>query len=101
MRRTLSALCAAGLLSLSLTACGGDDFCEAGDEALGDVDMGDPNSTIEALESLRDDAPSEIQDDIDVIIEQTQLAMDDPASVDVDAITEAGDNLGTWQEENC
>lgn len=99
MKRVMTGVLAAALMVPALAACGGnDDFCEAAPE---DIDTSDPAAMQEALEDIADQAPDEVRDDVDVIIEQLRLVEEDPASIDVDAVNTAVDNLATWEEENC
>ena len=99
MKRVMTGVLAAALLAPALTACGGDsDFCEA---APNDIDTSDPAAMQKALEDIADEAPDEVRDDVDVIIEQLKLVEEDPASIDVDAVDTAVENLTTWEEENC
>ncbi|MCK0114139.1 hypothetical protein MWU75_18530 [Ornithinimicrobium sp. F0845] len=99
MKRVMTGVVAAALMVPALTACGGsDDFCEAAPQ---DIDTSDPAAMQEALEGIADQAPDEVRDDVDVIIEQLRLVEEDPASIDVDAVNTAVENLTTWEEENC
>lgn len=99
MKRKLTGLLAAALMVPTLAACGGnDDFCDA---APTDIDTNDPAAMQEALEDIADQAPDEVRDDIDVIIEQLRLVEEDPANIDVDAVNTAVNNLTEWEEENC
>lgn len=99
MKRLMTGLVAAALLVPSLTACGGDsDFCDAAPQ---DIDTNDPAAMQKALEDIADEAPSEIKDDIDVVVEQLKMVEEDPANIDVEAVSTAVDNITTWEEENC
>lgn len=98
MKRALSGVLAAALMVPALTACGGNSFCDAAPE---DIDMNDPAAVKQALEDVVDEAPDEIKDDVEVVIEQLGLVESDPASIDVDAVTEATDAITAWEEENC
>lgn len=99
MKRVMTGVVAAALLVPALTACGGsNDFCNAAPE---DIDTNDPAAMQAAFEEIRDDAPDEIRDDVDVIIEQLGLIEEDPASIDITAMTDAADALVEWEEENC
>lgn len=99
MKRVMAGVLAAALLVPALTACGGDsDFCDAAPQ---DIDTTDPAAMQEALEEIADEAPDEVSDDVDTIIEQLKLVEEDPASIDVDAVNTAVDNLAKWEEENC
>ncbi|WP_109473548.1 hypothetical protein [Ornithinimicrobium cavernae] len=99
MKRVMSGVLAAALLVPALTACGGgNSFCDAAPE---DVDTNDPAAMQAALEEVADEAPDEIRDDVDVIIEQLRLVEEDPTSIDVDALNTAVAELTAWEEENC
>ena len=98
MKRIMTGVVAAALMVPSLTACGGNSFCDAAPE---DIDTNDPAAMKKAIEDIADEAPDEIRDDIDVIIKQLDLVESDPASIDVDALTKATDELTKWEEENC
>lgn len=77
-----------------LVGCGGDDdFCDAGEDIIGSSEA----PSADQLQDLADEAPDEISDDIQLIVD----AQADPASADPAALTEASDNITAWGEENC
>jgi predicted small lipoprotein YifL len=96
MKRAVGAVLSAVLLVPSLAACGGNALCE-----VPDVDTSDAAAVREALDGLVDDAPEEVRDDLEVMVEQLELAESDPASIDVEAMTTASENLTRWEAENC
>jgi len=114
MKRLAIALAAAAMGVPVLVACGGSsDFCETGEEefaggsALNPADLGDVATIREKFEALRDEAPEEIRDDFDVIVdgmEQLEGAAEDPASAadfDSAAYTESLQNIEQYVDENC
>lgn len=102
MKRALAVSSAALVLASTLSACGGNAFCDTADETLGEVDTRDTAAALAAFEELRPEAPEEIQGDLDTAIEQLRLIEDgDVAQADAVAIVEAGENLTAWQDENC
>lgn len=99
MKRIMTGVVAAALMIPSLTACGGgDSFCDA---APSDLDVNDPAALKTAFEDIVDEAPDEVKDDVEVIIEQLGAIEEDPTNLDVDAMTKATDELVKWEEENC
>lgn len=105
MKRILGGVAAAGLLTVSLSACGGGDaeaFCEQGEQITGGIDQTDPENILSTFEDLSAEAPSELEGDFDVITEQLQLVQDgNIEEADTDGLDEAGQNIQTWVEENC
>lgn len=106
MKRTLAALASAGLLTVGLTACGGggeaEAFCERGEELGSSLDTSDPEAAMGLLEDLRDEAPSEIQGDMDTLVEAMDaLQAGDLEGLDQEAVTEASENLEAYVTENC
>ncbi len=104
MKRVLTGAVAAALLVPALTACGGSDdakeFCEK--EVAADLDMNDPAAAKKALQDVTDDAPEEIKDDMQMIVDAMDaLESGNIEDVDTDGLTEASENLQTWYEENC
>lgn len=100
MKRWTTGVLAAALMVPTLSACGGgdSDFCDA---APADIDTNDPAAMRDAIEDVKDDAPDELQDDLDVIVTELDKFEEDPASVDATALTDAADALIAWEEENC
>lgn len=97
-KRALVGVASAALLFPSLAACGGgNDFCEQAP----DVDASDPGAVGDALEGLVDDAPEEIKDDLQVMVDEFNKFEEDPTTVDAEALTEASNNLVAWTNENC
>jgi len=97
-----------------VAGCGGSsDFCETGEEefagvsALNPADPGDVATIGERFEALRDEAPEEIRDDFDVVVDgiaQLEGAAADPASAadfDSAAYTESLQNIEQYVDENC
>jgi len=113
VRRLATAVAAAAMSVPVVAGCGSSDFCEAGEEefagvsALNPADPGDVATIREKFEALRDEAPDEIRDDFDVIvngIEQLEGAAEDPASAadfDSAAYTESLQNIERYVDENC
>jgi len=110
-------------LSLTGAACGGDDDDDAGGGGGGDFceqaraldeqdteDISDEDS-LEALRDIRDDAPDELQDELDLLIDIGELVVetgDDPeaqaeafAELDQEELTTASANLTAYLEEEC
>lgn len=103
MKRALVGVVSAALLFPSLAACGGDDdFCEVGgDLDSSDMDPSDPAAAKDTMQELADQAPDEIKDDFEVMVEQLELVESDPTSIDAAAMQEAVENITTWGQENC
>ncbi len=115
------------VLSLTGAACGGDDDDDAGGggggggggdfcdqaRALDEQDTEDisPEESLESLRDISDDAPDELQDEIDLLIELGELVVeagDDPeaqaeafADVDQEELTTASATLTAYLEEEC
>jgi hypothetical protein len=115
------------LSTVTLTGCGGSSFCDAGADI--DEDSADVGEVLDALEEAQAEAPSEIKDDVDLMVEAfkevdalaTEFGVDalDPASVSElepdqieeytaaasklgsEEFTTAADNITKWEEENC
>lgn len=79
----------------ALVGCGGgdEDFCGQSEDLEGQQEM--PSS--DELQDIVDDAPDEIRDDVQTVFD----AIEDPATADQAAVTEAGDNIDAWISENC
>ena len=107
----------AGLGALSLTACGGSDgggsaegFCDSLvrlDDSGVDPDS-DFDGAIEALEDIKSNAPSELQDDLDTFIDIMNKVNDagDDADFsefedDIEKLTTSVDNIQTYADANC
>ena len=113
MKRLGTTVGAAALAITVLTGCGGSDFCETGEEEFADVsglnptDPEDVTTIREKFEALRDEAPAEIEDDFDVVVDglkQVEDAGDDPAAAadfDAAAYTGALQNIERYVDENC
>ena len=113
MKRLGTTVAAAALTITVLAGCGGSDFCDTGEEEFADVsgisptDPGDVTTIREKFEALRDEAPAEIEDDLDVVVDGLTVvenAADDPAALanfDNAAYTEALQNIERYVDENC
>lgn len=116
MKLYQSAVVSTALCAGMVAGCGGgdDDFCDAatGEDIslFSSVDPNDPNSLNEAadrLDELAGDAPDDVKGDLEVArdaFRQLAEADGDPealAEIDAAALTEAGTNIQTWEEENC
>jgi hypothetical protein len=108
VKRILSAVAAAALGLSLLTACGDDGGDEAGDssgdycndlkdakkevDALKDGDFSDLQKTTDAMNKLADEAPDEIKDDWEILVDGVQKL--------IDALKKAGlddDDMATLQ----
>ncbi|PJJ77530.1 hypothetical protein CLV28_0751 [Sediminihabitans luteus] len=135
LRRSAAALSTAALLAISLTACGGDStveaYCDAGADlangsAMDDVDPSDPGATADAFDDMIGEiedveAPEEIADDLDVVLDGLRQASDvfheldgvEPGSDEFnetagklgdlmgDEFTTATTNITDFENENC
>lgn len=123
---------AAVLGTLMLSGCGGsdEDFCDAYDTLESETDLSTPE-TLDEVGRLADNAPGDIQDDVDVLAdganafrdaaedadldledvdseealsEEQQAALDDAldnADVSDEDTFEATANIDEWTRENC
>jgi predicted small secreted protein len=115
------------LSTVTLTGCGGSSFCDAGADI--DEDSADVGEVLDALEEAQDEAPSEIQDDVDLMVVAfqevdalaTEFGVDalDPESVGAlepeqleeytaaagklssEEFSQAAENITDWENENC
>ncbi len=127
MRTHLSrttALAAAGVLTLSLAACGGSDeaaqaFCDSFTSVedlsadLQSVDLSDPDAAAASLEELTTEiesieAPEEIADSYAVVSSAFRSfsdtisgALDDPANADPSVLTEATNSFTSEEFSNA
>src|SRR5699024_5123111 len=102
MKRLMTGVVAAAMLVPALTACGGDGTQEFFDQIQGtDIDATNPDAVAGAMEDMRDSAPSEIQGDLDTVLDARDQLESDPTAVDMEELQSATDNLTTWEEENC
>lgn len=104
-KRLFTGVLGAALLVPALTACGGDDaqaFCDKIQEQ--DVNASDMDEMAEVMEDLRDDAPSEISDDVDLVVDAFNQLQEDPSAVedlDEEELMAASERLADWEQENC
>lgn len=100
MKRILAGFATAGLLTVGLTACGGDNaLCDAD---IDEASASDPAAALDTLREYRDDAPSEIQGDFDTLIEALEATESgDLEGLDPAALNESVENITTWEQENC
>ena len=97
---------AAALLVLAV-ACGGDTegseaFCAAARDAAA-VQPGDTEATLEVFRRLRDEAPEEISDAMNTLVDATEEAFEtrDPSIVQREEVVEASAEFDTYIENNC
>ena len=88
-------------------ACGGDTegagaFCAAARDADA-VEPGDAEATMEVLHRLRDEAPEEISDAINTLVDATEEAFEtrDPSIIQREEVMAASDEFDAYLEENC
>lgn len=135
MKRQWGLATAAVLSAAVLTGCGGssegstEDFCASYESLEAQSEDMTSAESLAEVESLAENAPSEIEDDVKVVkdasdqlseaLEGTGVDLDVPGTelseedltrlreaatgIDVDQaqLTEAGDNITQWAEENC
>ncbi len=125
--KKLGNLMAAGvLIAVASSGCGGsdEDFCETW-ESLDALEGSSATEALEGMDQLVDNAPEEVEDDVDVLesgADQFREAMDEAgvdaeevdemnpeeqaeilAGIDIDAEEqqEATENIEEWADENC
>lgn len=102
MKRLMTGVVAAAMLVPALTACGGDDtkeFCDQIQDT--DIDATNPDEVAGAMQDMRDSAPSEIQGDLDTVLDALEQLESDPTAVDMEELETATDKLTQWEEDNC
>ena len=100
----------AGVLSLAFGACGDDDDAASGDDAAAyceiaaELDEQEDFPSAEQLEGLRDAAPEEISDEVDLVVEAFLQGIEDgdPGAAFADPeVEEAFGPIETFEEETC
>src|SRR5688500_17462668 len=98
---------AAAALLVFAVACGGDTegaeaFCAAARDAAA-VESGDADATLEVFRRLRDEAPDEISDAMNTLVDATEEAFEtrDPSIVQRDEVVEASAEFDAYIEDNC
>lgn len=106
-KRLLTGVLGAALLVPALTACGGGDaqaFCDIGAESDPGEFMDDPAAMEDAMQEMRDNAPDEISDDVNTVLDAFDEMQEDPSameSMDLEEMEAASDRVDTWIQENC
>lgn len=97
---------AAVVLVLAI-ACGGDSagaeaFCSTARD-LAVADPSDAEQNLETMRQLRDEAPDEIADAVQTILEATEEAIEtqDPSILQDPDLQEASDDFDAYLEDNC
>jgi hypothetical protein len=97
---------AAAILILAI-ACGGDTagaeaFCNTARE-LAKADPSEGEKNLETMRQLRDEAPDEIADAVETILDATEEAIDkqDPSILQDPELQDASDDLDAYLEDNC
>ncbi|HEY9411379.1 MAG TPA: hypothetical protein VIP77_17505 [Jiangellaceae bacterium] len=114
--KTLSAALGAGVLALSLTACGGgSDYCDllkSADEEFGSIspdasDSETMDAMVGKMEEIADAAPSEVSEDWQSLADAFKAlaeAGDDPSSIDPEAFGDldaASTNVSEHAKSEC
>jgi hypothetical protein len=88
-------------------ACGGDTegaeaFCAAARDAAA-VQPGDTDASLEVLRRLRDEAPEEISDAMNTLVDATEEAFEtrDPSIVQREEVVAASAEFDAYVEDNC
>jgi len=131
MRTMVGTLAAVAVTGLGLTGCGGggstEEFCALEDE-FANIESGEAslNDARDAVEQLQEAAPDEISEDVDTVadaftdyldaLEEAGADPDDAAAavpeqteevqaalerLQSEEVTEAGDRVNTFVDENC
>ncbi len=111
MNRIASLAAVAIMGAGTLTACGGgDSYCDKlkdydQDEGLADLDFQTEEGQqklIDVLEDLESDAPSDLKDDYQVVIDGfTAIRDGKPEDVDQTKFTDAFTKIGEDSQDNC
>jgi hypothetical protein len=111
--RKFAAVCAVLTIGLgALTACSGDSaYCDAlkSNEDAAKASSANIKDSIDKMKEVRDKAPSEVQDDWDVLIDYLQRSEDakgDPEQAgdlakDADKVTTATQNISKHAKDSC
>lgn len=88
-------------------ACGGDTagteaFCDVAREMAG-VEPGDVEASTDVLQRLRDEAPDDIRDAVNTIVDASEEAFEtrDATILQREEVQEASDEFDAYLEENC
>lgn len=103
MKRILTATAASAVVLVGLSGCAQDETI-CGIEGI-TLDITDTRASIESLERLRDEVPTDLREDIDAVLEPLQGAdLGDPstlADISIRDLTTVAGNVGEWAQENC
>ena len=102
MRTRLALAGSAVAFSALLAGCGGSDteaFCETAAEFAG----GGQGDASDLLAEMRENAPDDVADDIDTVLEVSESLQSGsmPADGAFDQVTEASTNIEEYIVENC
>lgn len=88
-------------------ACGGDTagaeaFCEVARD-MEDVEPGDVEATTEVFQRLREEAPDDIRDAVNTIVDASEEAFEtrDATVLQREEVMAASDEFDAYLEENC
>jgi hypothetical protein len=101
MKRLLSITAVAVFALGSLTACGGNDYCDQAKSANEKAADLSPEDTLKEFEKLKDAAPDELKDDFDAI---SAVAAGDPSALDAEATQKFQDavtNITAYTAKEC